>query len=431
MGNTHVKAVEDVINPDAVTFASLPVPLEHRIFLALPPDARGRSSCVCRAWRKILRDPSLWTRLDMSSVRVQLFYAVLRGAALRAGNKLLELDLSQQHVKRDRTLPLLNPYAGTLRELRVHTLVHSLDNNDSPTVEAVVAAAPLLQVLTAERMACTWKDAPRVLRAEPPFALLQLGGSLAVQFDNHAGDVGGMERSSPFGDALADASLQPALKALSFFDADAAQPALMDTLVDAALARRLRELALHNGTHPAAAPLARLLAGGALSVLKIGPFSAAVGHMPLFDVDGAALVADALRVNTMLTKLHLFGARLCLVDVRVAEVLLAALVGHPSLRELQIIDRETMAHDRDAFGAALAALISADAPTLHVLVCCDNSLGDAGLAPIVKALPLNHHLREINLRNNFMSEVACGGKALGPDGALEAEELVRLRGQHN
>jgi hypothetical protein len=212
-----------------------------------------------------------------------------------------------------------------------------------------------------------------------------------------------MERSSPFGDALADASLQPALKALSFFDADAAQPALMDTLVDAALARRLRELALHNGTHPAAAPLARLLAGGALTVLKIGPFSAAVGHMPLFDVDGAALVADALRVNTMLTKLHLFGARLCLVDVRVAEVLLAALVGHPSLRELQIIDRETMAHDRDAFGAALAALIAADAPALHVLVFC-NSLGDDGLAPFMEALPLNRNLRKLNLRYNGMSE---------------------------
>ena len=210
MGNTHVKAVEDVINPDAVTFASLPVPLEHRIFLALPPDARGRSSCVCRAWRKILRDPSLWTRLDMSSVRVQLFYAVLRGAALRAGNKLLELDLSQQHVKRDRTLPLLNPYAGTLRELRVHTLVHSLDNNDSPTVEAVVAAAPLLQVLTAEYVCCVWQDAPRLLCAEPPFALLQMRRTLYVYFSFRDG-LGGMDRFGPFAAALADAALQPAL----------------------------------------------------------------------------------------------------------------------------------------------------------------------------------------------------------------------------
>ena len=54
MGNTHVSAVADQISPDAVTFASLPLPLARLVFLALPADARGRASCVCRAWRDVL-----------------------------------------------------------------------------------------------------------------------------------------------------------------------------------------------------------------------------------------------------------------------------------------------------------------------------------------------------------------------------------------
>jgi hypothetical protein len=44
-----------------------------------------------------------------------------------------------------------------------------------------VAAAPLLQVLTAKDVTCESEDAPRVVRAEPPFALLQLRRLLVVR----------------------------------------------------------------------------------------------------------------------------------------------------------------------------------------------------------------------------------------------------------
>jgi hypothetical protein len=84
MSDVHADAIAHHISGDAVTFASLPLPLAHRIFLTLLVDERGRACCVCRAWRDALAAPALWTRLDMSAVRVewQRFLPMLHGAEL-------------------------------------------------------------------------------------------------------------------------------------------------------------------------------------------------------------------------------------------------------------------------------------------------------------------------------------------------------------
>jgi hypothetical protein len=83
----------------------------------------------------------------------------------------------------------------------------------APTVEAGVAAAPLLEVVTADKVYCTWKDAPRMLRAEPPFAPLQIRCPLYVHLAADPFLVGGMERYGPFAAALADATLNKCLSA--------------------------------------------------------------------------------------------------------------------------------------------------------------------------------------------------------------------------
>ena len=450
MSSEHEDAAAVRISRDAATFASLPLPLACRVFLALPPDARGRACCVCRAWRDALAAPALWTRLDLSTMRVrcwQRFLTVLFGAATRAQGQLCVLDLSQQQVSREVLLLVLT--AGSLRELHLHNLdAGHGENLMSPTVEQVAAAAPLLQVLTAEDVGCMWEGASRVLRAEPPFALLQTRHTLRVQFC--AEDVlrGGMDRVGPFAAALADAALQPALLKLCVEFADTAQPDVMGALVDAVLARRLRKLKLSYCTSPPAAPLARLLTGSSLTSLSLCEVEGRYTR-PLFDAAGATLVADALRTNTTLTKLDLFGTGLCR-DMDAAGALLGALVGHSSLRELKIVGEHSA--DSHTFGVALAALIAADAPALLALDCSENSHRDAGLAPIVEALPLNHHLRELDVRGNGMSAtfarerllpavranttlraLLCANDMLrGPVAAeAEAEELVRRRWQHD
>jgi hypothetical protein len=458
MSDAQVDAVAGLVIADEATFASLPLPLACLVFLALPPDARGRACCVCRAWRDALADPSLWSRLDMSFVPSdddwQHFVSVLDSAAGRARCQLQQLTLLHAYGDHDDLLPVLTSNAGSLRELHLR----SVDGVLSTTVQGLVSTAPLLQVLTVESVNCSWEDAPQVLRSEPPFALLQTRCILTVCFFNHDHDngndfLGGMQRFAPFAAALAEATLQPALVRLCVSYADVAQPALMGALADAALARRLPELRLEYCAPPAAAPLARLLAEGSLAALEICAYRTGIEQnvVPQFDAAGAALMADALRVNTTLTKLKLHNAGLCCDMMRVAGVLLVALLGHPSLRVLHITYEytTTTTEDRSAFGAALGELIAGDAPALQELVCYRNSLGDAGLAPIVDALALNCHLRKLDVCWNDMSEkfarkrllpavvyantTLCSLKCADyydSESALdEAEDLVRLRGE--
>ncbi len=304
----------------------------------------------------------------------------------RARGQLCRLVLIERDYAVWRLLwPVLRANAGFLRELNLQCIRADHVHEFSKMIaDALLSAAPLLQVLTAEDAFCTWEDAPQILRGEPPFALLQLRSRLVVHFHDVIGP-GGMERVAPFSAALADVTLQPALMHICIKGANFTQPAVTGALVDAVLARRLRELTLENCTPPAAAPLARLLAEGLLTSFAICSLQSDF-RTPLFDAAGATLVADALRVNTTLTKLALGGANLC-VDMGVAGTLLSALVGHPSLREFQVHSELITGEDCSAFGAALAALVAADSPALHAFVCLDNELlGDAGLAPIVEAL---------------------------------------------
>jgi hypothetical protein len=354
--------------------------------------------------------------------------------------------------------------AGSMRELRLlraHVRSEGEGEADPATspdfyLAALVAAAPHLEVLVADAVGCWWKDAPLLMRAEPPFAPLRLR-TLEVSFcDGGAlGGLGGFERVAPFTAALADAALQPALADLWIVHAETQRPEVLDALVDAVLARSLRTLRLLSCTPPAAAPLARLLSVGVLAKLMVWWTPPAA---PLFDAAGAALVADALRATTALTSLKLEDVKLHL-DMDAAAVFLAALVGHPSLRKLELNGERTapweLADDPIALGAALAALVAADAPALQALRISDNALGDAGLAPLVAALPRNRHLRKLNINQNGMSErfarkrllpavrantglqkLLCASETEYDDreegtASAEAEELVERRQLHN
>jgi hypothetical protein len=122
-------------------------------------------------------------------------------------------------------------------------------------------------------MACDWQDAPAMVRTLAPLRLR----ALTVEFGDGAPNTpewlpGGLERVAPFAASLADAALQPALSQVVVAGAGTQRPevrALLDALVNAVLARRLRVLRLIRCTPPAAAPLARLLAGGTLAELQI------------------------------------------------------------------------------------------------------------------------------------------------------------------
>ena len=391
----------------------LPLALAQRIFLLLPVDARARAACVCRGWRAVLADPALWTRLDLScesgvNWRLDTQDALLQGAAGRAHGQLAQLY--GPHNLSAALQAVVAANAGSLRELHVHYV------KANPTLQTLLDAAPQLQHLHTEYISCTWEDAPRLVRAEAPFALLRFR-KLSVDFGDD--DVaGGVQRISPFAAALAVAASQPELSNVCIRGADTQRPEVMNALVDAALARRLRSLEFCSCTPPAAAPMTRLLAGESLTELKFG-FRR--GITPLFDAAGAALVAAALRANTSLTQPQFDASRVC-ANMQAMTTLSAALVGHPTLRALMLIDEWTPMPAE--LGAALATLVDANAPALQRMGISGSALGDDGMTPLMDALPRNNHLRELDfIGSNAMTEGFANEQLLP---AVRANTLLRM-----
>ncbi len=212
--------------------------------------------------------------------------------------------------------------------------------------------------------------------------------------------------------------------------------------MDAALVRRLTSVALQEcklspGSVPA---LVRLVGGGALAELDICGDGRA-----LLDVPAALALGNALRASSTLTVVSLAYVALGGVFAAAA-ALLRALTGHPSLRSLDICcffgdDPE----DQDAAGALLAALVMANAPALTALNVSFCRLGDAGLRPLLNALPANTHLRKLSCRgasdalvrdvllpavraNTSLRELGIGRRRESePAAAREALALVQRR----
>jgi hypothetical protein len=92
-------------------------------------------------------------------------------------------------------------------------------------------------------------------------------------------------------------------------------------------------------------------------------------------------------------------------DVAAVATLLGALTAHPSLRTLSLA-HNPLAHEAEhaAAGAALGALLAANAPALTELDVPACDLGDAGMAPLLQALPHNTHLRKLDVSHSHMSE---------------------------
>jgi hypothetical protein len=89
----------------------------------------------------------------------------------------------------------------------------------------------------------------------------------------------------------------------------------------------------------------------------------------------------------------------------VTTALLDALTAHASLRVLILSSNPVNAAHQADMGAALGALVAANAPALHTLNVSCGSLGDVGLRPLCDALPQNTHLRELAIFSNSITEV--------------------------
>jgi hypothetical protein len=375
----------------------LPLPLVLHVFSLLPADARARAACVCRGWRDTLEERSLWTRLALSpssGVHVRVTDAVLAGAAGKAHGQLAALDVSRcGDVSFNALLAVVQANGGTLRELRVGAPPDTEQTLSSGHVEGLLQAAPQLTACDAEVFGeSSVVNARRMLRNEPPFQPLRLR-SLGVEFDprTDADEASVLALAS-------DLAAHAWLNRLDLWGAPLAAPATLNTVVDAALAGQIASLNLwHCRLSPASAPaLARLLGSRTLTVLDVAQ------SRQLLDGPAAALLSGALRANSTLTSLSLFNVGFWR-DLDAAVALLGALTGHASLRTLKVGRDDARVLRAVVAGAALGALIAANAPALTELDVSDSGLGDAGLRPLFEALPANTHLRDLDVTGNGMS----------------------------
>lgn len=293
--------------------ATLPLALAQHVFLVLDVRERAQASCVCRSWRDVLAAPALWSRLDLSRLWSAdddaLSDGLLLAASARARGRLSFLDVTgglnfSPHV----LLAVLAANAEHLRELRVFQLSAMPRASSNPTFEEILSAAPRLNVLDAE-VECDVHKALVWLRAGPLRC-----SSLKVYFQDttqrhwRRGRTCSAELVREFATLLGGAAAQHALATLTIYGADTSDADVLNALVDVALSQRAPRLFFENCTGPAAAPLARLLNGGAVKQLSWAqtvqkdPSGRLVSSptTQFLDADGAALVADALHANTAL-----------------------------------------------------------------------------------------------------------------------------------
>jgi hypothetical protein len=274
--------------------------------------------------------------------------------------------------------------AGTMRELAVSGSRHP------GTVEALLRAAPGLRLLETG-VDCEAGAVLPALRKVPPFGPLRL--TRLFIYRSTAADLRAVAETL---------AAHTSLEAVSYIDdewpeAQADSDALAEVL---ASLPRLASVSLRGAPAPA---LARLLGCRTLKTLRLLGDGAGL----LDWRDSTELLCAALRANTQLEELELSNADLFYIMHAAASVL-AALQAHPSLRVLNFSDNYcpleygATAGAGAAAGAALGALIAASPSLteLDIRRCC---FGDAGLGPVMDALPHARRLHTLN-SGSYMSE---------------------------
>ncbi len=390
--------------PGASFVSVLPHALSLNIFARLPVDTRVRCMAVCPAWCATVADPSLWTRLDLSAssgVRVRVTDDVLRFASGLARGSLTALDVSGcAGIWREALLDVVTANAGALRELSVFGVQteawQAFHGTDEPILELLLRAAPNLSSLQTGELLCGSTEAQPILRNEPPYGPLR-ARSVCVAFQVTVDQA-------PVHEVMAGVAEHPSLSALDIYYAVLDTPDLTAMVVDVALLRRFRSLELFAcELSPASVPLlARLVRDGALMELLIDETEV---QLVLLDAASAPLLCDALRANSTLTSLHL-GSSIW-ADAAISAALLGALTAHPSLHKLTCSNwfpEEAFGDAATTVGAALGALVAANAPALESLLLISTRLDDAGLGPLLDALPSNTHLTELDISGSRVTQ---------------------------
>ena len=376
----------------APSIHSLPRPLVISILVLLPVKTRLRCSEVSRAWRALLTDTVCWECLDFSVFDGRFSEALFFAAVAKAGGQLRELDVSSGFIRLTYAalLNAVNANSQALQRLRLHTGVEKMSLN---LVAQLCAAAPGVRELSTD-VTFLAAEARSLLRREPPF------GALNIRDCTLEGARG--QDDNLFLSRAADLTLHGAcLDKLILVAAPLTSRAAWDALANVAISVRLTNLTvMFTQLGPSCVPgLARLLRDGSISALRLYGSH----HNGLFvDAGTEPVISAALRANSTLTILNLTNVGLW--DEPAGIALVDALVGHPTLKSVQI-QSATVVGDaviRAFAGAALGRLVAANS-ALTSLNVSSSALGDDSLRPLFAALPSNTHLWSLSAACNGIS----------------------------
>lgn len=344
------------------------------IFRRLPVDDRLRLAEVSRAFRAATLEKALWSCVDMSLVKCPSDALLLAASAL-AGGALVNLNLDgvlkgyeEGDVTEWAILTVVAANAISLRSVTMISKSYVKYWDNSNFIERLLCTAPNLAELHTDK-GCELPEAAALLCNAPPYGALRLR---YLHVSGH-GDAGSlvpllMKHASLKGLGLDTLALTPAVfKALL----DAAVELCLDKLCFDCIEAELSSLSL-----------VRLLKGGALKHLFL--------CFPLHDMASPAFVG-ALRGSSLVS--FGVGGRLGL-SVEDCLELLATLVRHPTIVDVDVSFNPPPHGNRKALGTALAALIAAD--SLRALSFDNWLLGNRGMRPVLDALKGCTKLRELS-----------------------------------
>ena len=317
-----------------VTLASLSAETLREVLVRLPVDARARAAAVCRAWRDLLVDPSLWTRLDLSYTGcvpfTRITNATLRGAAAKARGGLSALYVDERdELTHDALLEVVTANSGALTDLSCLGVALNQEK-----LEAVLHAAQLLREFRANPPIVSDVAVGRMLRNEPPFGPLRMGSTLGV------GTPWPSEETAMRSFAT-EMSAHP-FSQLSVFVlyAPPFEDGAFDALVDVILAQRLKTFTIHElqSVIPASS-LAHMLGSKTLISLDIKGGAGNQTQLISGMLNAEPSLTAALRSNTTLS---FFGLKATGIfsDAAVAEALIRALTAHPTINIRSISEQK-------------------------------------------------------------------------------------------
>ena len=390
---------------NAASFATLPVPLLHEIFLCLPVDQRLLLSAVSRGLRATFSATVLWQNVDLSrgsGVRAARKSTLLRAITAKAAGTMVSLRVTDVFNENDwpffkAVREAVRANSASLRRLSVFgcedvSPVFSLDMAlGIGLVEGLLADAPRLDFLETDVWSTNASNARLVLRNESPYGVLRarrvyVGGVWASVERNFAvRAVSDAEQGASWlMRVLAGtpgASHEPRG---GCGEAGSMSARDVEALVDALCLLPRAGLCMFScDTGPNVAPsIVRLLRHNNLKRLELW-------HERVFSAASVATVAQALRDAHALSVLAIVH---CTVTDQPEDFdpIGDALVGHPSISVLTLGCNGPM-------GTLAGRLVAASVCPLATLSLVCPLSAAAELRPLCAALPSNTRLTELKL----------------------------------